>query len=87
MRNGKPAANGVHWTPVETKMLQLLSDGKPHTREELHGCLWDDKSYLRTIQFHLSKIRQRLRPQGQDIICELFKRQIHYRHIRYLASD
>src|SRR6266852_8410233 len=27
-------------TPIEERMLKILSDGKPHSKAELHGCVY-----------------------------------------------
>jgi len=74
------------FTKTEQLMLNVLADGYPHTREELHACLPDELSALGAIKRHLSGIRKKLRPQGQDIICELRDRRPLYRHVRLLAS-
>lgn len=71
---------------VKERMLRLLSDGLPHTRQELHSCLNDDLGALSNIRAHISSIRQTLRRRGEDIVCELVTRRICYRHIRLLAS-
>ena len=79
MTNGK-------FTETEKRMLQVLADGMAHTREELHACLPDELSALSAIKRHLTEIRKKLRPQGQDIICQLKDRRPLYRHVRLLAS-
>ena len=76
----------MNFTPTQTKMLKVLDDGCRHTREELHGCLVDELGALSNIKTHISMIRKKLRPMGQDIICELNERTIHYRHVRLLAN-
>jgi hypothetical protein len=67
-------------------MLELLSDGKAHTRAELHGLLWDDQGALSNIQVHLSQLRKVVRPQGGEIICEIANRRICYRHVLLLRE-
>lgn len=75
------------WTPTQQRMIDLLSDGMPHDRKELHRCLDDELAQLSAIQFHLSMIRRVLRPRGEDILCVLFDRKIHYQHIRLLIWE
>lgn len=77
----------IHYTPTEKRMLELLSDGKPHTRKEMHGCLWDEHSELTAIQIHISKIRHKLLTKGETIICELSGYRICYRHVRLINSS
>jgi hypothetical protein len=68
-------------------MYQILSDGLPHKKRELHGCLYDDMGALRNIQTHISLMRRQLRPLGMDILCELVNtRCVCYRLVRLLAS-
>ena len=74
------------FTPTEQKMLAILADGLPHTQEELHACLYDDLGRLGNIHMHISNIRKILRPCGESIICEFFRRKRWYRHVRLLAS-
>ena len=73
------------FTPTQQKIVDLLSDGLPHTRKEVHACLWDELSPLSNIKAHITAIRKKIRPLGQDIICE-YNGKIHYRHVRLLAS-
>jgi hypothetical protein len=79
--------SGVNgFTPTERRMLELLKDGKPHRREELHSCLQDDLADLSAIQPHISNIRKRIRNLGEEIVCEFYQRSLHYRHVRLLSS-
>lgn len=75
----------AEWTPTERRMLAVLSDGLPHTRGELHACLWDDHAALQAIRFHISCIRRKLAPLGETIVCELHLGTVHYRHVRLLT--
>jgi DNA-binding CsgD family transcriptional regulator len=93
MANGSPPPNRSNgkaltgrFTPTERRMLTLLADGMPHTRFELHKCLWDDLSPLQAIWAHISNIRAKIRPQGHDIICEIYNRTVHYRHVILLVD-
>jgi DNA-binding response OmpR family regulator len=76
------------FTPTERAMLQVLHDGKLHTRAELHACLPDELAPLRAIQFHISRLRAKLRPHGHDIICGLLHgRIISYQHVLTLRTQ
>jgi len=74
------------YTKTQARIVDLLSDGVPHSREELHACLDDDLARLTAAKRHLVEIRKHLRPQGQDIICVLQNRRIMYQWVRLLAS-
>lgn len=73
-------------TPTQDRMLSILADGLPHTRRELHGCLYDDQGALGNIRNHIAALRKKLRPLGQDIVCELSSGAICYRQVRLLKS-
>ena len=74
------------FTPTQLKMLSILSDGMPHTRQELHSCLPDELGPLSNIRIHIHNIRKSLRSKGEDIVCETTGRALFYRHVRLLAS-
>ena len=74
------------FTLTQQAMLDVLADGLPHTREELHACLPDELGPLGNIRRHLVAIRKVLRPKGHDIVCERVRRRSHYRHVRLLGS-
>lgn len=78
-------ANG--FTPTQQRLLGVLSDGRAHLRAELLACFDDPSPTSRNLSFHLTNIRQKLRPIGQDIICQLLNRRIAYRRIRFFTSD
>ena len=84
-KNGKPR-NAAGYTETEQKMLAILSDGFRHRPHQLFDCLWDEEGRLENIQMHISNIRNRLRPQGQDIVCELANGVTWYRWVRLIGS-
>lgn len=73
------------FTPTQQRMLDTLSDGRPHTRAELHACLADELGSTSNISSHLSEIRKALRPKGQDIVCQYYRRTFMYRWVRLLT--
>lgn len=74
------------FTPTERKILEVLSDGMPHTRDELNQCLSDDLAASTALKNHMCQLRKKL-PAGQDVICQYKNKQYHYRHIRLLVPD
>jgi len=74
------------YTPTQRKLLIVLSDGLPHTREELHKSLPDDLAIPATLRMHLSNIRKKLHPLGQDILVEHIKGQINYRLVKLMSE-
>jgi DNA-binding response OmpR family regulator len=78
--------NGKEYTPTQVRMLALLADGRMHTKEELQLCLSDELSGFNAVRIHLTYLRKKLRPIGQDILCEYNQHKYFYRHVRLLAS-
>jgi hypothetical protein len=76
----------VGFTPTQQRMLNLLSDGLPHSREAMLECLQDEHCSPTGHLAHLTAIRKVLRPKGEDVLCEYRQRRPFYRHVRLLAS-
>ena len=74
------------FTPTESRILDLLKDGLPHRREELHALLDDDLAELSAVQRHVSTIRKRLNLKGQDILCVARGYTYSYQQVRLLCS-
>lgn len=73
--------------PVQRRMVQMLLDGLPHRREELHGCLADRLGPLSNIKSNISKIRKQAHIFGLDIVCVLFQRTVWYRLVRAINDQ
>ena len=74
------------FTRLEARMLAVLADGLTHTREELHACLYDTEGPLSNIKAHLTSIRKKLRPSGEDIICQILQGTPYYRRVLLVAQ-
>jgi hypothetical protein len=70
------------FTSTEQRILAVLGDGERHRQSELQAVLDDELASKGSVFTHLSRIRVKLRPIGQDIICEFNNRRIFYRWIR-----
>lgn len=76
-----------HYTPTQRRILALLSDGMPHSKDELRKCLDDDLSDNHNIAMHICFLRRKLNPIGEDIVAQhVGPGGIKYRHMRMLAS-
>ena len=76
----------AEFSPTQRKILLVLSDGLPHKLPELMACLDELTERPNSLHSHLALIRRKLRPAGQDIICQFILRQRQYRHVRLLHS-
>ena len=73
------------FTPTQRAILNVLADGQPHTREELHACLPDELGAVSNIKRHLSAMRKVLRLRDEDILCQYYNHAYQYRHIKLLT--
>lgn len=78
--------NNGKYSRTQQKILDTLADGMRHKREELLDCLGDNQADYGTLKSHIARLRRKLRPEGQDIICEYYFLALYYRHVRLLAS-
>ncbi len=73
-------------SPIQRRILELLSDGLPHERYEVLECLGDSEASLNALRRHIRKCRDALERYGHTVICELRDgRRIFYRHVRLLT--
>lgn len=72
------------FTPTQQRLLAVLADGRPHQKGELLAML-DSLVGENTLSVHLCAMRKKLRPIGQDIICQYMERHYYFRQIRLLA--
>lgn len=72
------------YTPTQKIILKVLSDGQPHHKEELRSSMPDELCSIESLRVHITMLRKKLRPQKQDIICEIKNRRIFYRHVKLL---
>ena len=79
--------SGNGFTPTERKIIAMLADGLPHSKEELHGCLVDDLGAATNVRVHIRNLRIKLRPKGEEIVCEYRYRKYRYRHILLLPNS
>jgi len=87
----------LKFTKVQQKMLAVLADGEPHPRRELWACIPDVEGFTDEKQLnefarkrannHLSDIREKLLMVGHDIICQVIKNRLCFRHVRLLNGD
>jgi len=77
--------NGTPLTATEAKMLSILSDGEPHSREEMFECIWDEQASIETIKFHICNLRKKLK-RGLTILCQFYKRSMYYRLIKLVGE-
>lgn len=76
----------ANFTPTQQRILMVLADGLRHTKEELFPCLYDELGSIENVKDHISRMRKKLQPRGEDILCEVYYNRLYYRHVRLLAN-
>ena len=84
-------------TPTEEAILNVLSDGEPHKREDLYPCLADpmyarfpkDTNAAGALRKAIYRLRRKLEEQGHTIVCQSGgARGYHlYRWVRLLPTN
>lgn len=74
----------IHFTPIERKIMVALSDGKSHDNESLLPLI-DSQATDHNLQDHISRIRDKIRPLGLEIVCEFKNRRTQYRFVLSLS--
>lgn len=64
-------------TPTETRILDLLADGKGHSPSEVQGCLLCEDSS--SLYFYIKTLRRYLAPKGADITIRYDRKKLYYR--------
>jgi DNA-binding response OmpR family regulator len=79
----------IMFTPTQQRIMAVLADGLPHSTAEMLGCLLDELNDASCLRSHISHLRKKLRPTGQDIISQRMngnRADGHYRLVRIMAS-
>ena len=74
------------YTPTEKRIINLLSDGRAHSREEIHELLEDELSPLSAINYHITNLRSKVKGRGLIILCVSVRRNLRYQLVRELSS-
>lgn len=75
-------------TPTEERLLVLLLDGQPHSRQELiaHGMEGDELTEASALRTHLSSLRTKLRPTGTTVIAQSLGTYVRFRLMGYVSQ-
>jgi hypothetical protein len=76
----------MHYTPIEQRIIDLLSDGLPHERNEMCACIAPGSKNVNSLAVHIFYLRQKVRELKQDIVTEHRRGGIHYRHVILLPG-
>lgn len=74
-------------TPNDERILRVLNDGQRHSAEELLACLEDDLASRGAVRTAVSRLRQKLRRRGRDVLCEFANRRCFYRQVILISND
>jgi hypothetical protein len=59
----------MNLTRTQQRMMDLLSDGRYHSRQGLHTCISDELTNGHSVSVHLAYLRRKLRFVNEDVIC------------------
>lgn len=79
------------FSPTHKRILDCLSDGKMHTKDEIKKVIdVDEKIDLvsqATLTTTISNLRKILEKHGETIICQVHYGRFYYRHVRLISTD
>lgn len=78
----------MHYTPIEQRIIDLLSDGLPHERNDVleHVGMRDTEYTLHNLAVSIMRLRPKIRAMGQEIVTEHRRNGIAYRHVILLSG-
>ncbi len=68
-------------TPTQERLLGVLSDGQPHSAEQLMLCLNDELADRKLLHVHLVYLRKKLLPFNHGILVQFIKSKTYYRRV------
>lgn len=74
------------FTPTQQAILGVLSDGKAHSKQELHRCLPDELASMSALRTHLCRMRPALWQRGQDVLAIVHRRRTCYQLVQLLPG-
>ena len=69
-------------TPIQLKLWDMLSDGKPHSVKELIRAVSDDCD-LAMLRYHMSLLRTKIRAGGKETVVA---EDGSYRRVQYVGE-
>lgn len=79
----------MRFTKTEQLIINALADGRGHRKQVVLDYLrqhYDSLMDLGAMQVHLTRMRKKMRPIGEDIVCVYHRNGSQYQHVRLLAS-
>lgn len=75
----------MEFTPIQQRIIELLSDGMPHDRSEVLKCIGDPLADYANLYPHISYLRTKLVQKGEWIVYEAYRGSLMYRHVKLIA--
>lgn len=75
------------FTVTERRILDLLSDGKPHRTHSIREKLFDHLTTMNAVRWHIFNLRAKMEPLGEFIVCEIKDMKTYYRHVRLISRS
>lgn len=77
----------VAFTSTQLRILDVLRDGEPHHKREIHACLPDDLASINAVHFHVSTIRGKIRDAGYLIMIQFQGYTPLYRLVKSVEQE
>lgn len=80
----KPTLADVKYTPTQRRIMDILSDGMPHPKEEIQETFYDPMAVSGAVRTHISYLRKKIEPTGFGILIEYVNHGICYRLVQFV---
>ena len=81
-QQGETMSDGpTMFSPTEQRIMDLLSDGLPHTKKEMVACLADPMGGEDNVKPHLHNLRKKLLTRNEAVLCVLVGGRIKYQFL------
>ncbi len=80
-------SNPSGYTPIEQRMINLLSDGIRHSYEEMFQCLDDELAGNTAVLFHITNLKNKLAKKGFGITSQRENKVTYYRMVRFIGKS
>lgn len=74
-------------TPVQRRMLHILSSGLPVARHELLKALDNPSAKLHNLHSHITLLRAYLLRINENIVCRVHRGSFYYQHVKMLTEE
>lgn len=79
--------HNIKFTPIQQKIMDILSNGRGHTKHDLLPCVGDPEAEPVAVVKHIYLLRKVLSGTEYGILNEELQGKRYYRLVRFIIPD